>query len=104
MTMSNLLVKLIDADVLHARVQTYGDYFQCDHVRGVQAVRWIEQSGVGPIPMPTLPGIRPLKNGDPMAHAPHLGEHSREILLELGHTDGEVRALVGSSAIGLHTA
>ena len=104
MTMSNLLVKLIDADVLHARVQTYGDYFQCDHVRGVQAVRWIEQSGVGPIPMPTLPGIRPLKNGDPMAHAPHLGEHSREILLELGHTDGEVRALVGGGAIGLHSA
>ena len=104
MTMSNLLVKLIDADILHARVQTYGDYFQCDHVRGVQAVRWIEQSGVGPIPMPTLPGIRPLQDGDPMAHAPHLGEHSREILLELGHTDGEVWALVGGGAIGLHSA
>ena len=102
MAISDLLEKLTKADVLHARVQTYGDYFQCDHVRAVEAVRWIEQSGVGPMPMPNIPGIPSLKDGDPLAHAPHLGEHSQEILVELGYTNAQVKDLVVSRAIVLH--
>jgi crotonobetainyl-CoA:carnitine CoA-transferase CaiB-like acyl-CoA transferase len=101
MTLAELSQALSEADVLHARVQDYGDYFESEHVRAVGAVRWIEQSGVGRIPMPTIPGIRPPSPGDPMVHAPHLGEHSREILRELGHSDGEIDELATQAAIGL---
>ncbi|MBT3536332.1 MAG: CoA transferase [Rhodospirillaceae bacterium] len=101
MTAGDLSAALTEADVLHAHVQDYGDYFASEHVREVEAVRWIEQSGVGRIPMPTIPGIRPPREGDPMVHAPHLGEHSREILVELGHSDQEVDALAQNGAIGL---
>ncbi|MDP6687928.1 MAG: CoA transferase [Alphaproteobacteria bacterium] len=104
MTLSELSVALTAADVLHALVQDYGDYFQSAHVREVEAVRWIEQSGVGPIPMPTIPGIRPPMEGDPMVHAPHLGEHSREILAELGHSDQEIDDLAANGAIKLFQA
>ena len=83
------------------RVQDYGDYFDSEHVREVEAVRWVEQSGVGRIPMPTIPGVAPARDGDPRVHAPHLGEHSREILLELGHSDAEIEALARDGAIGL---
>jgi len=87
--------------VLHGLVQDFGDYFQSEHVRAVEAVRWIEQSGVGTIPMPVIPGLPPPSDGDPMVHAPHLGEHSREILLELGHSNQEIDAFAANGAIGL---
>lgn len=104
MTMSNLLEQLTEADVLHARVQTYEDYFNCDHVRAVEAVCWIEQSGIGPIPIPTIPGTGLPQNGDHKAHAPHLGEHSQEILLEFGYNNTEIENLADAGAIALYPA
>jgi len=101
MTVAALSKALSEADVLHAPVQGYGEYFQSEHVREVEAVRWINQSGVGRIPMPTIPGIRPPREGDRMVHAPHLGEHSREILRELGHSDQAIDDLAANGAIGL---
>ncbi|MFP6773131.1 MAG: CoA transferase [Alphaproteobacteria bacterium] len=101
MTVAALSAALTEADVLHAQVQDHGDYMQSEHVREVEAVRWIEQSGVGTIPMPVIPGIAPPRAGDKMVHAPHLGEHSREILLELGHSDAMIDKLAASGAIGL---
>ncbi len=101
MTVAELSQELAAADVLHAPVQDYGDYFQSEHVREVAAVRWIAQSGVGRIPMPTIPGIRPPREGDAMVHAPHLGEHSRDILRELGHSDQQIDDLAANGAIGL---
>ncbi len=93
--------QLAEADVLHARVQDYGDYFESEHVREVEAVRWVEQSGAGRIPMPTIPGVAPARDGDSKAHAPHLGEHSRDILGEFGFTKAEIDALARAGAIGL---
>lgn len=101
MTVAELTEALSEADVLHAPVQDYGDYFQSEHVREVAAVHWIEQSGVGQIPMPTIPGIRPPREGDAMVHAPHLGEHSRDILRELGQSDQQIDDLAANGAIGL---
>ncbi|MDA1098634.1 MAG: CoA transferase [Proteobacteria bacterium] len=101
MTVAELSKALSAADVLFAPVQDYGAYFQSEHVREVEAVRWITQSGVGRIPMPVIPGIRPPREGDPMVHAPHLGEHSREILAELGHSDRQIDDLAAKGAIGL---
>jgi len=101
MTLAALSAALTEADVLHGLVQDFGDYFQSEHVRAVEAVRWIEQSGVGTIPMPVIPGLPPPSDGDPMVHAPHLGEHSREILLELGHSNQEIDAFAANGAIGL---
>ena len=93
--------QLAEADVLHARVQDYGDYFESEHVRELEAVRWVEQSGAGRIPMPTIPGVAPARDGDSKAHAPHLGEHSRDILGEFGFTKAEIDALARAGAIGL---
>ncbi|MBT6912634.1 MAG: CoA transferase [Rhodospirillaceae bacterium] len=101
-TLQELSTALTAVDMLFAKVQDYGDYFACEHVREVEAVRWINQSGVGQIPMPIIPGVRPPREGDPLVHAPHLGEHSREILSELGHADEDINALASSGAIGLY--
>lgn len=101
MTVAALSAALTEADVLHAQVQDHGDYMQSEHVREVGAVRWIEQSGAGTIPMPIIPGIAAPRAGDKMVHAPHLGEHSREILSELGHSNEMIDKLAATGAIGL---
>ena len=101
MPLAELSAALTAADVLHGLVQDFGGYFQSEHVQEVEAVRWIEQSGVGTIPMPVIPGLPPPREGDPMVHAPHLGEHSREILSELGISEPEINALAANGAIGL---
>ena len=101
MPLADLSAALTAADVLHGLVQDFGGYFQSKHVREVEAVRWIEQSGVGTIPMPVIPGLPPPREGDPMVHAPHLGEHSREILSELGISESEIEVLAANGAIGL---
>ena len=100
-TVAALSAALTEADVLHAQVQDHGDYMQSEHVREVWAVRWIEQSGAGTIPMPIIPGIAAPRAGDKMVHAPHLGEHSREILSELGHSNEMIDKLAATGAIGL---
>jgi len=100
-TVAALSAALTEADVLHAQVQDHGDYMQSEHVREVGAVRWIEQSGAGTIPMPIIPGIAAPRAGDKMVHAPHLGEHSREILSELGHSNEMIDKLAATGAIGL---
>ena len=101
MSVAEISEALIEADILHAPVQDHGEFYNSEHVRAVEAVRWIEQSGVGLIPMPVIPGITPPRAGDRMVHAPHLGEHSREILRELGHSDADIGTFADSGAIGL---
>ncbi len=99
MGIDEICARLTAADVLHARVQDYGDYLDSAHVRASEAVRWVEQSGVGRIPMPTIPGIAPARDGDPKAHAPHLGEHGAEILGDLGLDAAAIHDLAAGGAI-----
>ncbi|MDG2285023.1 MAG: CoA transferase [Alphaproteobacteria bacterium] len=101
MSVTGLCEALTEADVLHARVQDFGDYFKADHVQSTEAVRWVTQSGIGRLPMPTIPGIRPAEEGDLLVHTPHLGEHTREILVGLGRSSAEVDALAAGKAVGL---
>jgi crotonobetainyl-CoA:carnitine CoA-transferase CaiB-like acyl-CoA transferase len=36
---------------------------------------------------------------NPLAHSPHIGQHSREILAELGMSAKEIEALVGDGTV-----
>ena len=103
-TVADLVQALNAADVLNAPVHDYGDYFNTPHVRDVGAVAWIEQAGIGKIPMPRLPGFDAARAGDPRIHTPAIGEHGREVLRELDYSDAEIDALAAREAIRLpHT-
>ncbi len=100
-TVVALNTALNEADVLNGPVNDYGDYFKDPHVQEVGALSWIEQSGIGRIPIPSLPGHAPLRPGEARAHVPHLGEHSREVLTGLGYSDGEVDGLRDQGAVAV---
>lgn len=77
-----LSARLTARGVLHARVHDYQQVLQHPQVQTVSAVSWVHQDGIEPIlPVVNVPGAPPASAG---RGAPHIGEHSREILLEWG--------------------
>lgn len=90
---------LNEADILNAPVNDYGNLFAEPQAAAVGAVRWVEHATVGRIPMGAIAGLPAMATDNPRAHSPHIGQHSREILTELGMSAGEIDALVTSGAV-----
>ena len=87
---------LTEIDVLHGRVHAHKDLFQDDQVKQISALRWIDDPVLGTVPMASLPGQPAPASGDRYTLSPRLGEHTREVLAELGHDTEEVAALIAS--------
>jgi len=83
-TAADLSTRLRAARLMHQRVNTYLEFLDDPRVKATGAVTWIEQPGIGRVPVPHVPGLPPLRNGTPRAVAPSLDQHRKEILAELG--------------------
>ena len=93
-------VKLLSSiDILKAKVNTYTDLFADPQVQAVDAVHWVENDTLGRVPMGTLCGQRPPATGDRLAHSPHVGEHTREILEGLGYKAGDIDQLTAAGVV-----
>ncbi len=82
-TIADLSARLRGARLMHQKVNTYLEFLDDPHVRATGAVTWIEQPGLGRLPVPSVPGLPPLEPGSPRAVAPSLDQHRKEILAEL---------------------
>jgi crotonobetainyl-CoA:carnitine CoA-transferase CaiB-like acyl-CoA transferase len=82
-TAADLSARLRGARLMHQRVNTYLEFLDDPHVKAIGAVTWIEQPGIGRVPVPQVPGLPPLRSGTPRAVAPSLDQHRKEILAEL---------------------
>jgi crotonobetainyl-CoA:carnitine CoA-transferase CaiB-like acyl-CoA transferase len=92
---------LSEIDVLHAPVHTHQDLFEDEQVKAINALHWVENDPLGRIPMATIPGQPAPASGDRLSHSPHVGEHSREVLAQLGVSADKVEALVAAGVIGV---
>ena len=86
-------------DILKAKVNTYTDLFADPQVQAVDAVHWVENDTLGRVPMGTICGQRPPATGDRLAHSPHVGEHTREILEGLDYKAGDIDKLRASGVV-----
>ena len=93
---------LSSIDILKAKVNSYNDLFADPQVQAVDAVRWVENDTLGRVPMATICGQRPPATGDRLTHAPHLGEHTREILGEMGYGAADVEKLTASGVVACY--
>jgi crotonobetainyl-CoA:carnitine CoA-transferase CaiB-like acyl-CoA transferase len=102
---SDVWVQLLSSiDILKAKVNTYQDLFADPQVQAIDAVRWVENDTLGRVPMATIAGQHPPITGDRLSHSPHVGEHTREILGELGYGAGDIEKLRASGVVACYGA
>ena len=93
---------LTELDVLHAPVNDYGGYLDDDHVKQADVVSWVDHVDMGEVPVTKIPGLPLAKSGDPLSRAPRIGEHSEEILKDLGYGAEDVERLISGNMVGVY--
>ncbi len=97
-----LVEKLSEADVHHAKVQDYDQVLAHPQVQAASAVTWVKQDGIDcPVPVGNVPGL-PGADTSREAQAPHLGEHSMSVLESFGVPRQTIEGLIGRGAVGVY--
>ncbi|MCY4231398.1 MAG: CoA transferase [Alphaproteobacteria bacterium] len=92
---------LTEAGVMNAPVSTYDHYLADEHVKAVESISWMEHPGMpGTLPVSNIPGLAKIGTQDALDRAPHIGEHSREILLREGWTLAQVEEFLAVGVVG----
>jgi len=86
-------------DVFCERVNNYTDYLEHPHVKESGAVDWIEQDGVGRLPVANIPGLPRASEHPPQQHAPNIGEDGPDILHEVGYSAAEIDAIFARGGV-----
>ena len=96
--------KLTAAGVMNASVQTYGDCLDHPQTKSLTAVEYVEHPGVGTIAVAQIPGTPPVAS-QPISRSrsPLIGEHTAEILGEIGFDEAEVHAMQVDESVAVQS-
>jgi crotonobetainyl-CoA:carnitine CoA-transferase CaiB-like acyl-CoA transferase len=94
-SVAELLAALEEADVNSAQVRDYAAALADGALDAAGIVSWFEQPRLGRLPAVSPPGT----DAGTLSPAPRLGQHTGEVLREIGHRAEEIAALAGSGAI-----
>lgn len=90
---------LNDIDVLNGKVHTHQDLLSNEQVAAAGALTWVDDETLGTVPMASIPGQPAPETGHPLSHSPSIGEHSGEILRELGFEKDGITALTEAGVV-----
>lgn len=90
-------------EVLCSPIGDFGDWLADPQAVATHAAPVVDQPGMGPIPIPAIPGTDPDTNVESQPVAPSIGEHGRDILAEFGFDDDRIAGLVRDGAVSLPT-
>lgn len=93
------LAALHAKDVLCSAIYDYGDWLADEHIRATDAAPPLGQPGLGPTPTPLIPGVAPAQEGEFRALCPSVGEHTDEILTQLGYGAKDLAALAQAAVV-----
>lgn len=88
-----------EAGILNERVNTYDDLFVHQQTETMNILTWSEQAVVGRVPHPNVPGPQPLAAEAPQTQVPRIGQHTRDILRELGHEAADIRRMLDEAVV-----
>jgi crotonobetainyl-CoA:carnitine CoA-transferase CaiB-like acyl-CoA transferase len=95
-----LAERLTANGIMNGRVNSYQEFLTEEQVAATGIMSWLTQPGVPElVPMPNIPGLPPLESGTRRAHAPTLGEDTRDVLTEHGYSAGEIDALFAKKVV-----
>ena len=95
------LERLDAADVPCAPILRRGEIIQNEQVLARDIIAEFDQPSVGRVRQPKPAArfeVNPSVIGGP---APRIGQHSRDVLVELGYSDAEIKKMVGERAVRL---
>ena len=88
---SELSEKLSSAGLQNQVVQSYREFVEHPQAAEIGVFSWLEQPGCDdPWPVPNLPGLAHFEVGDTLSHSPTIGQHTRDVLDELGYAAVDV--------------
>ena len=99
-TREELVQRLIDADVLTAPIKESPEVVEDPQVRHNGMIKTVSHPKLGTVDVTGLPLHFHETPGRVQRHPPMLGEHTQEILTELGYSTEEVQALVATKVAG----
>jgi crotonobetainyl-CoA:carnitine CoA-transferase CaiB-like acyl-CoA transferase len=95
-----LAERLSAKGIMNGRVNSYQEFLQEEQVAATGIMSWLQQPGVAElVPMPNIPGLPPLESGTKRAHAPELGENTRDVLGEHGYSAEQIEALFAKKIV-----
>lgn len=98
-TTGEWLAKFEELDIPAARLNTISDLFSDAHLSARETFKTVDHPSEGRIRV-LMPGLEMSKSPvGASGHAPALGEHTGEILAELGLTDAEIASVQGEQGI-----
>ena len=87
-------------NIMNYRVNSYEEFLKEEQVAAAGIMSWLTQPGFSElVPMPNIPGLPNFESGTKRAHAPRLGEHTREVLREHGYAEAEIAALIAKKVV-----
>jgi crotonobetainyl-CoA:carnitine CoA-transferase CaiB-like acyl-CoA transferase len=87
---------------MNAPVQTYGDFLDHRQTKAMKAVDYIEHPGVGTIAIAQIPGTPQVASQNiSRSRAPLIGEHTLDILAELGFSKDDIEAMLTDKSVAL---
>ena len=87
------------AGTMNEQVNDHLKFLEHPQVAATGLIAWLDQPGIGKVPVPNVPGLQPLVPGSPLAISPTVGEHSAEILGALGYKPDAVAAFAARGVI-----
>jgi crotonobetainyl-CoA:carnitine CoA-transferase CaiB-like acyl-CoA transferase len=84
--------RLIEAGIPAGPIYDVGQVFEDPHVRAAGLVQRVSHQTIGPLDLPANPARMSTKRDEPLP-PPLFGQHTREILAELGRSDRDVERL-----------
>jgi formyl-CoA transferase len=70
-----------------------------NHVVATGAIAWVEHPQVGRISLHRIPGVPQPAPGSKAARSPAIGEHTREVLGEIGLAPAAITALEAAGVV-----
>ena len=93
----NLLNKF---EVQNEKVQNYREFVESEQTKELELISWLDQPTTDQSwPVPNIPGMPKLVSGSKLSIAPSLGQHTKEIILQLGYSEKSIARLFDEEVI-----